>query len=355
MVQIKVNSHQVDWESLRLLACQILCKNGLTQQDATLVADSLVQANLRGIDSHGIARLPHYLNRMKHGSIKPTPNMTLTQVASACAILDGDHGLGQMVMAKASDEAVSLARKAGAGWVSVRNSSHCGALAHYGLQIAKQGMIGLVFTHVDPMVLPHGSKEPFCGTNPLCIAVAGQGDEHLCLDMATSVVPWNTVANAAHEGVPIPKGWAVDKDGIDITQASRVAALYPFGGYKGSGLGLLIDMLCSLLGGSPYGPDIPKMYGDPSQHRQLGGLVGAIDLSHFIDTNTAQKRVSEMIDRWGNLQPAETGGQVQYPGQPEVQERQRRIKNGVPIGHELFKTLNDLAQAYEIDHLTHQP
>ncbi len=351
MVQIQTDSHQVAAKHLVSLTCQILFKHGLTEQNAQLVADSLIEANLRGIDSHGIARLPHYLNRIQHQSIKSTPQITVQQVAEACAVVDGDHGLGQLVMAKASDEAVRLARKTGAGWVAVRNSSHCGALAHYGLQIAKQGMIALVFTHVDPMVLPHGSKEPFCGTNPLCIAVAGEGDEHLCLDMATSVVPWNTVANAAHEGGPIPKGWAVDHDGKDTTDASGVAALYPFGGYKGSGLGLMIDMLCCLLGGTPFGPDIPKMYGDPTQHRQLGGLIGAISVNHFTDSQAAQKRVSEMISRWVSLAPADPNVPVQYPGQPEIIEQKHRLEYGVPLGLELFKTLNVLAKEHGVDPL----
>lgn len=351
MVQIKVASQCIAWSHLRLLACQLLSKNGLSATHAELVADSLVEANLRGIDSHGIARLPHYLNRIRHGSINPTPNMQVEQVADACAIVDGDHGLGQLVMAKASDEAMSLARKAGAGWAAVRHSSHCGALAYYGLRIAKQGMIGFVFTHVDPMVLPHGSKEPFCGTNPLCIAVAGQNDEHLCLDMATSIVPWNTVANAATEGVQIPMGWAVDQDGRDITDAARVAALYPFGSYKGSGLGLLIDVLCSLLSGAPYGPNIPKMYGDPARRRQLGGLVGAIDLAHFTSVDNAKQRVSEMIARWVGLAPTTPDGRVQYPGQPEVEEKRRRNEHGIPVGVELLKTLNDLARQHNIDEL----
>ena len=162
--------------------------------------------------------------------------------------------------------------QAGSAWVAVANSSHCGALAYYGLRIAEAGMIGLVFSHVDTMVLPHGSKEPFCGTNPLCITapcaaaapVIGRPGA-LCLDMATSKVPWNTVANAATEGVPIEADWAVDADGNGTTDAGAVASLHPFGAYKGSGLGLLIDVLSAMLSDSPFGPDIPKMYGDLSR------------------------------------------------------------------------------------------
>ena len=144
------------------------------------MADSLVEANLRGVDSHGVARLPHYLRRIQHGSINPRPKIRVEILGPAAARVDGDRGLGQLVMLTAAEQAIELARRAGSAWVAVANSSHCGALAYYGLRIAEAGMIGLVFTHVDPMVLPYGSREPFCGTNPICItaprAADGSGD-----------------------------------------------------------------------------------------------------------------------------------------------------------------------------------
>jgi ureidoglycolate dehydrogenase (NAD+) len=231
-------------------------------------------------------------------------------------------------MHRAALAAIELARNSGAGWVAVRNSSHCGAMALYGLRIADAGMIGLAFTHVDPMVLPFGAKQAFCGTNPICIAAPrSPSDVHdvatgaLCLDMATSKVPWNTVANAAMEGVPIELGWAVDADGRETINAAQVTSLYPVGEYKGSGLGLMIDVLCSMLSDSPYGPDIPRMYGDLAAHRQLGGLVGAIDIARFVPRQRFYARVSEMTERWCALPPAQAGQRVLFPGQPELLTR----------------------------------
>ena len=267
---------------LREFCAGLLAAAGLTPKDARLVADSLVEANLRGIDSHGVARLPHYLARMARGSINPRPKLTFESLGPAVGRVEGDHGLGQLVMNRAAQEAMALARTAGAGWVSVCNSSHCGALGYYGLQIAAAGMLGFAFTHVDPMVLPFGSKQPFGGTNPVCITAPGENGQALCLDMATSKIPWNRVVNAALEGAPLESGLAVDAEGRDTTDPNAVAALQPFGLYKGSGLGLMVDVLCALLSETPYGPDIPRMYGDLSQRRQLGGLVGAIDIGRFV-------------------------------------------------------------------------
>src|SRR5690606_5788759 len=153
----------------------------------------------------------------------------------------GHHGLGQIAMWEASERATKLASATGAGWVAVKNSSHCGALAYFGQHLARGGMAAIVFTHSDAMVAPFGATAPFCGTNPICLAIPGPDDQHICLDMATSCVPWNTVMNAGIEGIGIPPDWGVDRDGQPTTDPSQVAALRPAAGYKGSGLGLLID------------------------------------------------------------------------------------------------------------------
>lgn len=342
--QSSPDSLTVGHATLHSFCARLLLAAGLTQPDALLVADSLVEANLRGTDSHGVARLPHYLARLAHGSIKPRPALAFVRLAPACGRVDGDHGLGQLVMQRATCEAKGLARDAGAGWVSVCNSSHCGALSYFGLQLAEAGMIGLVFTHVDPMVLPYGSRMPFCGTNPICITAPASGGQALCLDMATSIVSWNLLANAALKNESIPPGWAVDSDGYDTLDASRVAALYPTGGYKGSGLGLLIDVLCAFLGGAPYGPDIPKMYGDLTAHRRLGGLVGAIDIARFVPLQEFHRRLDGLLTRWCNLPPVEPGGKVLFPGQPEQIAKARRLREGIPLPLPVAERLDQLGR-----------
>ena len=340
MPQVCFDCRLIDHEALCDFCARLLRAVGFADDDARCVADMLVATDLRGIDSHGVARLPHYIRRVQGGSITARPKMQLRRLGAAVARLDGDNGLGHLVMRRAAMAAIDLAKETGAGWVAVRNSSHCGALALYGLPIADAGMIGFVFTHANPMVLPHGAKnQAFCGTNPVCItaprASAGVGDGAtgaLCLDMATSKVTWNTVVNAATEGAALQPGWAVDADGYDTSDAARAAFVRPMGEYKGSGLGLMVDVLCALLSDAPYGPDIPKMYGDAAEPRQLGGLVGAIDIGRFVPLGRFQSRVSEFVERWCALPPAEPGGQVLYPGQPELITRGRRLQDGIPLG-----------------------
>ena len=287
-----MNERRVKHEDLRQLCAHLLEHVGLRARDALLVADSLVAANLRGTDSHGVARLPHYLNSIQVGSIESRPVIKIVRSRGATAVVDGGHGLGQLVNQFAIKLAMGRARKFGAGWVAIRNSSHCGALAYFGLQVACANMIGILFSHVDPMVLPYGSRKPFHGTNPICIALPAADEEVFCLDMATSIVPWNIIANAQIENKPIVRGLAVDAAGRETTDPHRVHALYPFGAHRGSGLGLAIDLLCSTLSGSPFGAHLPKMYGDLTQHRKLGGLVGAFDVAAFTSVVTFKRRVT---------------------------------------------------------------
>jgi len=349
--QVDFDSKHISYINLQGFCKQLLVAIGLREGDADIVAESLVQANLRGIDSHGVARLPHYVDRIRQGSINAQPNIRTERLGLAVSKVNGNHGLGQLVMHQATREAISLAGDAGAGWVSVCDSSHCGALAYYGLQIARAGMIGWVFSHVESLVFPYGSRKPFAGTNPICLTAPGEGDQAWCLDMATSKVPWNAVINAAMEGVPIPDGWAVDETGTDTTIPSNVEALYPFGGYKGSGLGLMIDVLCSLLSGAPYGPDISPMYGDLNKRRLLGGLVGAIDIQHFVPLETFRKRSSEMIRRLNNLAPVKGTKVVLYPGQPELINYENRLQEGVPVGLNLIQILDAMAKDFGIETL----
>jgi len=359
MPQVPFESRSVNHLALAGFCKRLFLAVGLDNDDAALVVETLVESDLRGIGSHGVARIPHYLQRIQLGGLNPRPQLTTTILGPASARVDGNHGLGQLAMCRAAETAIQLAKDSGAAWVTVCNSSHCGALAYYGLKIADAGMIGLVFTHVDPMVVPYGAKKAFCGTNPICIVAprAAQGAKHratgaVCLDMATSKAPWNAVANAAREGVPIPTGWAVDAAGHETTDPSRVAAMMPVREYKGSGLGLMIDVLCALLSNSPFGPDIPTMYSnDLSEHRRLGGMVGAIDIGRFVPLALFHARLAEMVERLGALPPATPGGEILFPGEPELRQRERRLSEGIPLGIHTLAELDRLAAGFGLSPL----
>jgi ureidoglycolate dehydrogenase (NAD+) len=196
-----------DWGA----AC--LEKLGMPADDARFASGSLVQTSLWGIDSHGIARMPHYLGRIEAGSIEPVAMMTFEETGPCTGTLDGGHGLGLLVCRRATQEAISMARANGLGFIGVRESSHCGAIGLYGRMIAEAGMVGIVMTHSDSFVAPHHGYKKFLGTNPLCLSAPCAGGPPVCLDMATSAAAWNAIMNARREKRPIDASLAYDESG----------------------------------------------------------------------------------------------------------------------------------------------
>lgn len=287
----------------------------------------LVQTSLWGIDSHGVARVPHYLNRLHHRSIEGWPRLLFQQTGASTGDLDGGHGLGFVVCAFAMEKAIELARTTGVGVVGVRNSSHCGAVGLYARQATAAGMIGIAFTHSDSFVVPHGGTKPFFGTNPIAIAIpTTEPTRPLCVDMATSVVPLNRIMNARRENQPLQEGWAVNRAGENTVDPHAVAGLKPMAGHKGYALAFLIDMLCGPLNGMPYGPHLNKMYDELDGHRQLGSLMLAIDPSRFFGgAMLAMAIVSAISD------VKQQGAEIQYPGEPEYRSEEERRRDGIPI------------------------
>jgi len=303
---------------------------GVAEADARLVADSLVQTNLWGIDSHGIARLTHYLNRIVHGSIKAAPNIVVTHTGPCTAQVAGDQGLGIVVAHRAMEVAIEQARAQGIGAVGVADSSHCGAVGLYARSAARQGLIGMAFTHSDKIAAPHGGHQPFLGTNPIAMAFPREGSEPVCLDMATTPIPWNRVMNARREGHVLPDDVAVDAAGAPTTDAHAAAALRPLGGleygHKGYGLALIVELLCGPLNGNLWGPQIGPMYAELTRPRRIGAFFVAIDPMRFAG-GAALAATVEQIARALAAQP----GEVLMPGDPELAEQARRRAHGVPI------------------------
>jgi len=316
----------------RLIAWGSACLRaaGVDEADATSVAQSLVQTNLWGIDSHGIARLPHYLNRIAHGSIKPRPRIAVTQTGPSTAQVDGDQGLGIVVSHRANRVAIDLARASGIGAVGVSDSSHCGAVGLYARDAAREGLIGMAFTHSDKIAAPHGGHLPFLGTNPIAMAFPRENGEPVCLDMATTSIPWNRVMNARREGIALPDDVAVDSNGAPTTDARAANALRPLGGldygHKGYCLALVVELLCGPLHGNLWGPQIGPMYGELTRPRHIGAFFIVLDPMRFAGGPTLAATIEQMAHTLA-AQP----GEVLMPGDPELAEQTRRRALGVPI------------------------
>ena len=320
----------------------------MSATDARLLADSLVQTSLWGIDSHGIARLPHYLERISRGSIKARPAVTVKETGPATAQLHADQGHGIVIGHRAAALAADLARRSGVGVVGVSDSSHCGAMALYTRPAARAGLIAIAFTHADAMAAPHGGTRAFFGTNPIAIAFPRAGHEPACLDMATTSIPFNRVINARREGHPLPPGVAYDAEGRITTDAQAARSLIPLGsaefGHKGYGLALMADLLCGPLNGNPYGPTISNMFTELDAYRHLGAFFLVLDPQRFAGGATLAATVEIMAQALA-AQP----GSPLMPGDPELDEERIRRAQGIPIEPVLALQMREWSARLAVD------
>jgi len=316
--------------ALRDWARRCLAAMDVPDDDAACLADSLVQTSLWGVDSHGIARLPHYLNRLAHGSILARPQVRVVRSGPATAQVHGGQGLGIVVAHRANRLAMEIAREAGVAAVGVSDSSHCGAVGLYSRAAAEAGLVGLAFTHSDAIAAPFGGHAPFLGTNPISVAVPRQDGPPACLDMASTAIPWNRVMNARREGHALPEGVALDDTGRDATDPLVARALRPLGGpqqgYKGYGLALMIELLCGPLNGNPFGPHISPMYEQLDKARRLGAFFIVIDPARFAGGPLLAAVVAQMA-----AELAAQPGQPRMPGDPEQAAQVSRLRGGIPV------------------------
>ncbi len=262
----------VSAEDLREFGKGVFVKAGVSEQHARETAEILVDANLRGVDTHGIYLSNVYARRLKLGLLNPKPQFKFERKRAGVGVLDADFSLGQPATLEATRKAIELARDAGVGVVSVKNSNHFGAAAYYGEYCAGSGCIGLIMGDAECDVIPYGGKDKFCGTNPLCCCVPAKNQPWFCVDMATSQAAFGKVRAAAEAGKSIPPNWAVDRDGNPVTDPTKAYAVVPVGGVKGYCLGLMMEIFSSRLSGMPYGLHIVRKF-DDWEHQVLYGAL----------------------------------------------------------------------------------
>ncbi|MFP4378657.1 MAG: Ldh family oxidoreductase, partial [Spirochaetales bacterium] len=255
----------------------ILHSCGVPQADADIVAECLIYANLSGVDSHGIIRLPHYVTRLTNGTIKTEPEITFDRRKPSLVHVSGGDGLGHVVTKRAIDHGYEICREQGVVTLAIADSSHFGMAGYFLRDITNAGFVGLVTTHTDVRIVPAGARKPFAGTNPLAIGFPTNG-EPLALDFATTSVSFGKIALARTEGRSIPADWGLDEDGEPTTDPHKLVGMHAIAGYKGSGLAMIIDLFCSMFTGMPFGPNINKMYEELDQPRELGHFVTLWDI-----------------------------------------------------------------------------
>jgi LDH2 family malate/lactate/ureidoglycolate dehydrogenase len=326
----------------------VLAASSVPPAPATLVAESLVASNLRGVDSHGIQLLIWYTEQIRNGNIDLHARGHVASENGACMIYDGDNGIGQVVSDAGCDHAIRLASGSGIGFVTVRNSTHFGACAWWAQRIAAAGFIGVVMCNASPLVAPWQGRERMFGTNPICMAVPAPNT--FLLDMATTTVALNRIYKALLSGdKSIPEGWAMDADGKPTTDPQTAAdgLPMPLGGYKGYGLAVMVEILCAVLSGGAMLTEVGgiHMLGKPMRANHL---FVAIDVARFMPLDEFTARMRWLRETLTNSQPASGFAEVMIAGDPEWRTEQARLRDGIPVARGIWDQLAALAGSLRV-------
>jgi len=332
-------------DALRRFTRDVFFVAGLTDEHAKIIADVLVWADLRGVDSHGVTRIPMYLRLLDAGDLNPAPSITIRTDTPAAVVFEMDRAAGPVAMTTAMAAAIQKARGAGIGFALARGTTHTAALGYYTSAAARDGMAAIAFAGSVPMMAYHGARAAAVSTSPISIAVPGGDHGPLVLDMATSVISAGGLTQARRAGHPIAPGLALDKNGAPTTDPAAAMIPRPLGGHKGSALSLMIECLTSLLASNPIIADAVKT--GSGRHKQ-NGLALAIDVARFADPTMFRDEVERLIDTMKTL-PREAGvAEILVPGERGDRAFERRSREGIPLSRATVDDLTRVAERFRV-------
>lgn len=354
--------HTFTEERLRNFTKSVFLRMGCPAGDADLATDVLLRSDLRGIDSHGVARLSGYIRLWEKGRINATPNIRIVHETPTTATVDGDAGLGLVVAPFAMKVAMEKAALYGSGWVAVKNSNHFGIAGYHALLAIEKDMIGISMTNASPLVAPTYASERLLGTNPMCYAFPAGKYPPVVVDMATAAAANGKLEIAQRANQPIPEGWAQDKDGHGSTDPNALkngGSLLPLGSdkdhgsHKGYGLSATVDILTAVLSGANYGPWVPPFVAflEPSANpvgEGLGHFFGAMRIDGFRPAKDFKDHLDNWIERFQSAKTVDPDKKVIIPGEPEYAFEQERKISGIPLVEPVVNDLNDLADKLQI-------
>ena len=355
----------VSAEALAAFCVDAFQKMGVSVEDAKVTADVLVQANLRGIDSHGVARLARYVDGLRDRLMVASPESKILTETPTTVTLDAAAGLGQPISHRAMKMAIEKARQVGCGFASVTNSNHYGIAGYYAMMALAEDMIGISTTNAAVLVVPTFGRDAMYGTNPIALAVPANQERPVVIDMATSTVPRGKLEVYHRQEKPLPAGWATDERGVPTTDAARVldnftkragGGLLPLGGageefsgYKGYGMGLMVEILSAVLPGAAFLTSVyPKDADGKPLPSNLGHFFGAWRLDAFRPAEEFKADMDDLIRelKGGNL--AEGASRIYLHGEKEFEEAERRAKHGIPLGAKVEASLKQIASDLNI-------
>ncbi len=352
----------VSYEDLLFFTTAVFKKIGCSDEDAYTAAKVLVSADLRGIDSHGVARLSGYIRLHHVGRINANPNIKTIHETPSTATVDGDKGLGLVVAPKAMHLAIEKAKQVGSGWVSVKNSNHYGIAAAHAMLALDEDMIGISMTNASALVAPTFSIERMLGTNPICVAIPAGSQPAFVADLATTTAANGKLEILQRKNIDAPEGWIQDKEGnssIDAHALKTGGALLPLGSdrehgsHKGYALGAVVDIFSAVLSGANYGPWVPPFPAyvpmpDNMPGEGIGHFFGAMRIDGFRPAEDFKKNMDNWIERFRSAKPVDVKKQVLIPGDPEREVEKDRMKNGIPLHTAVVTDLKELAAKNDI-------
>jgi LDH2 family malate/lactate/ureidoglycolate dehydrogenase len=338
-------------DSLRSFCEKIFISCGMAPEDAFIVADGLVQSNLRGVDSHGVTRVGIYAKRLKMGLVNPRPEVKIVRESAATLLVDGDNGMGQVVGVRALALGLEKVEQSGGVYVGVRRSNHYGAGAYYVQRAVARDVVAFAYSNAPPTMAPWGGVAPYVGTNPYAFGVPAGGHPPIILDMATSIVARGKIILAAERGESIPEGWAIDKHGNQTTDAQEAlqGSVLPFGGPKGYALSLMIDIMAGALTGAGFGPRVKSLYDNFEEPQDVGAFFQLIDIGQFADPAAFKANIDRMIEEIKSSRRAPGTEEIFLPGEIEFRMEQQRLASGIPIDATTVAELRELGRTCGVD------
>lgn len=356
---------RVPAEDLTNFCLRVFQKLGIPEQDARITSDVLVMADLRGIDSHGVARLRRYVDGLRTGMMVAKPEVTVLRETPATALIDAGAGLGQPVSHQAMQKAIQKAVEVGAGFVALRNSNHYGIAGYYAMMALEHDCIGMSMTNADVLVVPTFGRDAMLGTNPVAVAAPANEERPFVLDMATSTVPRGKLEVYERQGKPVPMGWATDDRGLGTDDAHRVlenfkeragGGLLPLGGegellsgHKGYGLALWVDVFCAVLSGAAYATLVyPKTPDGKPMPANLGHFFGAWRVDAFRPVNEFKAAMDDLQQRLKNAPKAEGQDRIYIHGEKEYEKAEHYSRDGIPINPKVVEDLKAIAEEMDV-------
>jgi LDH2 family malate/lactate/ureidoglycolate dehydrogenase len=327
----------------------VLAQVGLAREDAACAATAMVEADLRGVHTHGAALLPSYVSKLRANGINPRPRVRTLRETASTVLQDGDHGLGHVLASRAMVLAMERAAVTGIAAVGVRNASHFGAAASYSMLALRRQQIGIASCNTVACMPPPGGVAPRLGNNPISVAVPAGRHAPIVLDMALSTVAWGKIAQAARRGEKIPLGWALDLNGNPTTDPMEGmrGLLIPAGGVKGYGLAVVVEALAGVLTGARFGTDVP--HPDQVDHPEMiGFFLAAVDVRAFTPLDTFIGRVDALVDQIKSATPAPEATGIFLPGELEHFTKERHLEHGIALDSDIWEDLRALAASVAV-------